>query len=225
MTCQNGHLIINTLDMLSINRRVINTKSRNGRNRKVTSSRPIHTFTLKRHLKTITWSDGTDKVSNSLTWLEFMVGYTSVTPRLYQWTWLNEVYEYYNTTRGMVGCDILAYGRPGEFLNNNTLGSGFDSTPYRQRCYFTNNFSIHQEENMENVWSQHLVQASATDGVGYWSNYCCREIGYFKQELQHRNIIYDMQIWQTVWKTMDVGIWEMSSQVCILMMHVTHIKQ
>ena len=54
---------------------------------------------------------------------------------------LEEVFECYNVTIGMVSNDIFKYGRPGEVLNNNTSGYDVEVNPERQKFYFTKKLS------------------------------------------------------------------------------------
>ena len=49
------------------------------------------------------------------------------------------VSEYYYETIGVISSGILEYRRPGEVLNNNKIGSGFEVTPERQNQNLTKN--------------------------------------------------------------------------------------
>ena len=53
-------------------------------------------------------------------------------PRILDWPneiSIGEVTEYYNANRGMVISVILEYGRPGDVLNNYTIGSDIEVIP------------------------------------------------------------------------------------------------
>ena len=66
---------------------------------------------------------------------------------------LDEVSECYNTTRGNIIIGISEFGRPGEFLNYNTLGSYFKETTDIKKWDKRNMF-LDWEENMGNECSK-----------------------------------------------------------------------